>query len=244
MVEYQLPKLVTRVRFPSLALKTGTVSMNLKRLYIILLLFFITGCASVKTQEDKSVTGLPEPDRLGVYHKVNKGETLWRIAKTYNIPIDDIIRSNNIPNAAQVEVNQLVFIPNAFEVKKVVIDTADEKDDFIWPVKGKVIEYFNRSKGHKGINIEAEAGSMVNSTRKGTVVFADYLPGYGNTVIIDHADGYHSVYSNNDELQIKLGDYVNRNSPIAKIGSGDKLAYLHFQIRKHTIEDNPLFYLP
>ena len=85
---------------------------------------------------------------------------------------------------------------------------------------------------------------MVKAARTGRVVFADYLSGYGYTVILDHLDGLYSVYARNSKLLVKLGELVLRNRNIAQIGRSGNLAYLHFQIRKKSIEDNPLYYLP
>lgn len=194
-----------------------------------------------------SLTLPPKPK--GVYHKVTKKETLWRIAKTYNKSIKEIIESNNIPNVAQIEVNQLVFIPGATEVKKVQFNNATSADNgnFVWPLKGKILTHFHAKREggvSRGIDIKARQGDIVKASRSGEVVFADYLPGQGHMIILDHADGFYTVYSRNAELLVGLGDRVNKNQPIAHVGQLDRLAYLHFQIRKNDKEDNPLYYLP
>ena len=210
-------------------------------------LVLIAGCVSLETQEEISVREFVRPERKGIYHKVKEGETLWRIAKTYHVPIKDIIRTNNIPKVAKIEKNQLVFIPGANAVLDISLDVDKAQNEFIWPVKGKVIRYFhNRQDGrvNKGIDIRAHEGDMVKAARTGRVVFADYLSGYGYTVILDHLDGLYSVYARNSKLLVKLGELVLRNRNIAQIGRSGNLAYLHFQIRKKSIEDNPLYYLP
>ena len=71
------------------------------------------------------------------------------------------------------------------------------------------------------------------------------IPGdYGNTVILDHLDGYFTVYSNNARILVNLGDVVLKGKEIAQIGRRNDLAALHFEIRRNSIEDNPLYYLP
>ena len=208
---------------------------------------FIGGCVSLETQKETPIDHLPEPDRKGVYHKVGSGESLWRIAKTYDVSIDDIIRVNNIPKAAMIEKDQLVFIPGADFVRKIEIKTDDRQNEFIWPVRGKIIKYFRESSGNqasKGIDIKTQEGEQVKAARTGRVVFADYLSGYGYTVILDHEDGFHSVYARNAKLLVRLDDYAFKNTPIAHVGRSNNLAYLHFEIRKNAIEDNPLYYLP
>ncbi len=183
----------------------------------------------------------------GVYHKVLPGETIWRIAKTYNVTIDDIIKSNNIPNVAQIEKGQLILIPGAERVKSIALSPMKKDTDFIWPVKGKILSYFGDHKGSiskKGIDIQSSEGDTVCASRSGTVVFADYLSGYAYTVILDHTDGYFSVYSNNLKLLVNLNDSVEQGKPVAQVGKSGDLAFLHFQIRKDAVADNPLFFLP
>ena len=207
----------------------------------------MTGCISLQTQEEIAVTKSPAPIRQGIYHKVKKGETLWRIAETYDVSVSNIARVNNIPKAAKIEKNQLVFIPGARKVLDIILDAGHSQNDFIWPIKGKVIKYFHERYGNavnKGIGIKARVGDEVKAARTGRVVFADYLSGYGYTVILDHSDGFHSVYANNSKLFVKLGELVLKNTALARVGHNRNLAYVHFQIRKKSIEDNPLYYLP
>lgn len=224
------------------------VDKNLVRTgWLIVLLMLAGGCVSIETPREVVVEHLPEPERTGVYHKVKKGETLWRIAKTYNVSIGDIIRVNNIPKAATIERNQLVFIPGVVSVKEVVTAADDSQNEFIWPVQGKVIKYFHERNGEqvsKGIDIKTQEGTEVKAARAGRVVFADYLSGYGFTVILDHNDGFHSVYARNAKLLVKLDEYAIKDMSIAQVGRSSDLACLHFEIRKNAIEDNPLFYLP
>ncbi len=207
----------------------------------------VGGCVSVQERKEYLATDLPEPDRSGIYHKVKKGETLWRVAKAYNVAIDDIIRTNYIPNAAKVEENQLVFIPGAHAPQEVLAEEDDTQDDFIWPLKGKVVGYFhdtNAGRFNKGIDIQAYEGETVKATRKGRVVFADYLSGYGYTVILGHTGDFYSIYARAAKVLVGLNDSVRQGEEIAQIGSADDLAYLHFEIRKGSMEDNPLYYLP
>lgn len=213
----------------------------------LLFIFLFSGCATLEPDLEYVLTEFPEPERSGIYHKVKPHETLWRIAKTYNVSIDDIIKTNNIPNAAQVEKEQLVFIPGAYTVKEIIIDTDENKNDFIWPVKGKVIHYFKQRYGqqiNKGIDIQTTEGQTVVASRTGRVVLADYLMGYGYTIILDHSDGFLSVYAQNAKILVKLGDLVFKHNEISHVAKNGQLAYLHFEIRKNTIEDNPLYYLP
>ncbi len=211
------------------------------------LLMFMAGCISLETQEEIAIKEIPKPIRQGIYHKVKKGETLWRIAKTYKVSISAIAQANKIPKAAKIEKNQLVFIPGAKKTFDIIQDVDYAQNEFVWPIKGKVIRYYHVRYGNminKGIDIKARVGDEVKAARTGRVVFADYLSGYGYTVILDHSDGFHSVYARNSKLLVELGDLVLKNNVLAHVGHSRNLAYLHFQIRKKSIEDNPLYYLP
>ena len=213
---------------------------------IIGIVFFLSGCATTKVKTQYALE-YPEPEEKGIYHKIKPGETLWRIAQSYDVTIEDIIKANNVPDAARIEKDQLLFIPGATEVKEIILDTEETKKEFIWPVAGKVIQYFRQIQGssfHQGIDIETEKGNVIRAARTGRVVFANYLPGYGSTVILDHQDGFFSVYGHTARLLVKRGDFVLKNKDIALAGESLKGSYLHFQIRRGSTEDNPLYYLP
>jgi len=217
--------------------------------FYLLLIFFTVGCRTTEIQEFYYTSKIPDSKEVkkGIYHKVGKGETLWRIAKTYDKAIEDIVKVNNIPDVAQIENNQLIFIPGASEAEDIILDTENKEKDFIWPIKGKVIKYFNTSAGHKknkGIDIKATEGQLVKAARTGRVVFADKLSGYGKTVILDHRDGYFSVYANNSKLLVALNNFVLKNKEIAYAGTKNQLTFLHFEIRKNSKEENPFHFLP
>ena len=182
-----------------------------------------------------------------VYHRVEKGETLWRISRAYNVDLDEIVSINRVSDATSIEIGQLIFIPHRQKQQHV---SYGESDDFNWPLKGKVISVFGstyENRLNKGINIQPNASSDVSASRSGKIVFcADNFEGYGKTIIIDHGDGFFTVYARNAQVFVKAGENVTRGVIIAKAGSygKDKNTYLHFQIRKGDVAKNPYFYLP
>ncbi len=221
----------------------------------VLCLSAMAGCATVHkppvvpTGETAIHETRETRERKGIYHKVMKGETLWRIAKTYKTSPDDIIQANNIPNAASIEENQLLFIPGADAVQKVPLPAASVgKDaDYLWPLKGRIVSYFEDRKGaakNPGIDIKGGEGDIVRASRDGRVVFADRLSGYGFTVIIDHSDGFFTVYGHAARLLVSLGAYVFRGEKIAQLSSDGPASFMHFELRKGDIAKNPLHYLP
>jgi lipoprotein YgeR len=230
---------------------------KLQILFLIVSFGMLAGCA---TEEYKPMptpieTGAPPPAAAqGIYHKVAAGQTLWQIAQAYGVGVDDIIKSNNIPNGSTLEVGQLLFIPGAQEVKSVAqpppatAGVDNNKNGFIWPIKGKIIAYFNDplSAGvvNHGIDIQAQPGDTVQATREGDVVLADYISGYGDVVMINHGDGFISVYAHNATLLVKLGQHVYKGDALAQVGQIGNHSLEHFEIRRGSQATNPLYYLP
>ncbi len=245
MVECQLPKLNVAGSIP--VPRFGFLFMPLKRFYLyicVILSLLIYGCAA-----PHEAIRIDQPqNKEGVYHKVQPKETLWRIAQVYAIPVDEIVRANNIPDAAHIQENQLIFIPRATGQKQTVSSQeAFGAQDFKWPIKGKIVAYFGDAKSswvNNGIDIKSEPEQKIFPARGGEVVFVDYLSGYGHTVIIDHGDGYQTVYGKNASTLVSVGEYVTLETPIAMVGGDDALAFLHFEIRKDSTPKNPLHFLP
>jgi len=223
----------------------------IKIFFFVSFLGLLAGCA---TTEYKPMPTLPPEaatpaKKEGIYHKVVRGQTLWQVAEAYGVSINDIIQSNNIPNGSALEVGQLLFIPGAKVAQDISEHTVDNnKDQFIWPLHGKVVVYFDDPIGintvSHGIDIQAQAGDTVQAAREGNVVLADYMSGYGQTVMVDHQDGFITVYARNAKLLVKLGDHVFKGDAIAEVGQIGSRVVEHFEIRHGSQATNPLYYLP
>ncbi|MDW7674645.1 MAG: peptidoglycan DD-metalloendopeptidase family protein [Bacillota bacterium] len=98
---------------------------------------------------------------------------------------------------------------------------------------------------HTGIDIAAPSGVNIVATDFGTVVYADWLGGYGKTVIIDHGKGMSSLYAHQSTILVKVGDEVARGDVIGKIGSTGQSTgpHLHFEVRINGTHTNPWAYL-
>ncbi|MFA5118229.1 MAG: LysM peptidoglycan-binding domain-containing M23 family metallopeptidase [Candidatus Omnitrophota bacterium] len=181
---------------------------------------------------------------------MEKSETLWKLSKTYNIDLDEIIKINKITDVTNIEIGQLIFIPARPVQERSTQPNTFASDDFIWPLQGKTVALFGDSFDNminKGINIAPLRNQDVVASRGGKVVFcSDNFLCFGKTIIIDHTDGFSTVYARNAELLVKTGEYVKRGALIAKAGQAgrDKNIFLHFEIRKGHIPRNPYFYLP
>jgi len=218
--------------------------------FILAFSVLLAGCVSTTPPPALSTTAIPKPpqDSAIIYHYTQKGETLWRIAKKYNVDIDELLKLNHISDCTKIETGQLIFIPRSRNGQDSSSHNLNN-EDFIWPLKGRIISRFgdkNESVINKGIDIQAPYGREVVASRSGIVSFCDEkLKSFGKTVIIDHGDGFLTVYARNSDLFVKAGDKVSQGTLIAKVGSAgkDKTSFLHFEIRKGHTPQNPYYYL-
>lgn len=126
---------------------------------------------------------------------------------------------------------------------------ARQKGRLPWPLKGKVLHnYGTRQTGQinwKGMVIDANYGQSIKAVYSGTVVFADYLRGYGLVVLLDHGKGDMTLYGFNQSLLKKEGDKVAAGESIALAGDtgGQSRPSLYFEIRRNSKTQNPKHWL-
>lgn len=118
-------------------------------------------------------------------------------------------------------------------------------NSFRWPVKGRVISGFGTRPdgGHNdGIDVAVPQGTSVKAAENGVVAYSgNELKGYGNLVLIRHANNWVSAYANNEELLVKRGDKVRRGQIIAKAGATGAVSQpqVHFELRKGSRPVDP-----
>jgi murein DD-endopeptidase MepM/ murein hydrolase activator NlpD len=113
--------------------------------------------------------------------------------------------------------------------------------NFRWPARGRVISGYGAS-GNEGINIAVPEGTPVKAAEEGTVAYAGSdVKGYGNLVLIRHANGYVSAYAHNGDISVKPGEKVKRGQVVAKSGQSGNVTspQLHFEIRKGATPVDP-----
>lgn len=114
-----------------------------------------------------------------------------------------------------------------------------------WPVKGKINRSFGSRKQDylkwKGVLMAAPLGRQVKTIHNGTVLFSDWLKGYGLVTVIDHGEGYMSLYGHNQALLKSVGERVETGEPIALVGQsgGQSQPALYFEIRHNGQAVNP-----
>ena len=109
-----------------------------------------------------------------------------------------------------------------------------------WPIPGTILARFGQSRAGaqvrwQGIQLAAPAGTTVRSVYHGRVVFSDWLPGHGLLIIVDHGEGYMSLYGHNEALLKDSGDWVAPGEAIAQVGDsgGQSQTALYFEIRRN-----------
>ena len=121
---------------------------------------------------------------------------------------------------------------------------------FRWPVEGQLVANFgeaDRDQFNEGINIAAPRGTAILAADNGVVAYAgNELRGYGNLVLLRHADGWVTAYAHADEILVSHGDSVQAGQRIATVGNSGAVSepQLHFEIRRGSDSVNPLDHLP
>ncbi|MGB3871627.1 MAG: peptidoglycan DD-metalloendopeptidase family protein [Stenotrophomonas sp.] len=118
-----------------------------------------------------------------------------------------------------------------------------------WPLSGNLLaRYGGRlpdGRTSNGVLIGAPAGSTITAVADGTVVFSDWMTGYGMILIVDHGNGYMSLYAHNDTLLRDAGARVRRGEAVARVGSsgGQGVPALYFELRRNGQPVNPSTWL-
>jgi len=128
-------------------------------------------------------------------------------------------------------------------------ETTSALPTFRWPVRGKVIAGYGaktNGKSNDGINVAVPEGTPVKAAEDGVVAYSgNELKGYGNLILVRHANGYVTAYAHASELLVKRGDTIKRGQVIAKSGQSGEVGspQLHFEIRKGSQPVDPLQFL-
>lgn len=221
---------------------------------ILLILNILSSCS--KSPYIKRSYLIKTATPKGIYHTIEKGQTLWRICKAYEVEMQEVAEINDITDPSQIWVGQRIFIPGAKKVLKIKPFNGEwrpepkivkSKGRFFWPVKGKVTSRYGIRKGrkHDGIDIAAPVGTIVLAGDSGKVIYRGRLRGYGKILILRHRENYVTVYAHLKEWLVRKDRRVKRGEAIARVGITGKTSggHLHFEIRFRDRTRNPLFYL-
>jgi murein DD-endopeptidase MepM/ murein hydrolase activator NlpD len=198
----------------------------------------------------------------GVLHTVGPGETVESIAELYEIPAADIIayESNNLEFPYRLQPETEILIPGAkigqfyWTAPKEVAGSGGQQwavrgtGTYVWPVTGRCVTNFYWY-GHPGLDVSLAIGSPVVASDRGTVTWASWASGpyfdYGNLIVINHGNGYETLYAHLNSINVYPGQVVEQGQYIGASGNTGRSSgpHIHFEIRYNDFRDNPLNYL-
>lgn len=182
----------------------------------------------------------------GVKYTVKKGDTLASIAKTMHGDAEEIAQFNGLSSGASLAVGTELIIPDG-EIAVPVVAKAPARSSgsssvsaspvsagaYIRPVAGVRTQGIH---GYNGVDIGAPTGTPVVASAAGTVIISrqgGWNGGYGNYIVIEHANGTQTLYAHNSENAVGIGEYVVQGQVIGYVGATGKATgpHLHFEIR-------------
>lgn len=185
------------------------------------------------------------PNKNVTLHKISKKDTINRIIKKYYVsPRDLIIFDSDLNNKddcnyCPLPINGFIAIPQL------------KKEKFIWPTRKKpyIVSGFgyrhnpfkhSQTEYHLGFDIKARFESIL-AAKPGRVVYSGWWGGYGRTVVIEHADGFKTVYAHLRNMKVRRGAYVRQYYKIGISGNTGRSTgpHLHFEIIKNNEHVNP-----
>jgi murein DD-endopeptidase MepM/ murein hydrolase activator NlpD len=123
----------------------------------------------------------------------------------------------------------------------------ESSGDLDWPTSGIVTSWFGPRWGrvHNGLDIAAASGTQIYAAQSGTVIQSSAYGGYGNMIVIDHGDGFTTVYAHLSEYSVSTGESVSRGAAIGAMGCTGSCTgpHLHFETRVNGVPQNPMLYL-
>ena len=200
----------------------------------------------------------------GVLHTVAPGDTLDTIAKKYSVQVSDIVGYawNHLdPQNPTLTLGQKLIVPNGtgpeppkpasppdeapLEYGGPSANAPHGFGRFIWPITGMITQGFWRY--HRAIDIGSYIGNPIKAADAGYVAIAGWSnEGYGYYVVLDHRNGYQTLYAHMSRILVAAGQSVSQGETIGLVGStGNSTGpHLHFEIHFDGIQENPFNYLP
>jgi len=181
------------------------------------------------------------PDTEGTFIKVRKGDTISSICKKYDVEMTDLVNANPGVDIQHLRIGERLFVPGSGALKQLF--------RFAWPVLGRISSrygyryhpIFHRRMMHTGLDIAARTGTPVRAALAGRVTFAGWKGGLGKTIVLEHPNGYETLYGHCWKILVKRGQTVKRGEVIAKVGNTGISTgpHVHFEVRKNGKRINP-----
>lgn len=216
---------------------------------------------TLKAANDNLSTDIHQGDQLvilpskGMLHTADMGDTLWSIANAYSVGVADIMAANS-KTGEELSIGEKLFIPGGkkAQISERQLARADNPvsrsvgERFTSPAAGELTSGFGYRWGrqHSGIDIANDVGTRIRAARSGRVVYAGWYSGYGYTVMIEHDQGYTTLYGHLSEISVQNDQYIKGGQVIAYMGNtGNSTGpHLHFEVIKNGVPINPYNVLP
>ncbi len=195
----------------------------------------------------------------GAYHSVVSGDTLQSIADYYKVTVEDISNCelNDIPKDGKLSIGLQLVIPGGEKpyVPRTVVhydgpvpsDASRGTGVFGWPTSGKITCGWLCYPGHHAIDIGNVAGTPIYAADSGYVAQVGWSDvGYGKMILIDHGNGFQTLYAHLHVLLVEQGTSVAKGTLIGKMGATGNATgpHLHFEVILNKKRRNPFLYLP
>lgn len=185
-----------------------------------------------------------------------KAQVLKQLAHTINAQRHEIKKlsrdekrlSRLLQGLASLQVQRSTVLANNIQLPNALEGSfASLKGRLRLPVRGEVLNRYGVNRADtglvwKGLFIHANEGAEVHAVANGAVIFADWLRGFGNLIILDHGSGYISLYANNQSLLKRVGDTVRGGDYIATVGNsgGNESSGLYYELRLNSRPFDPM----
>ena len=176
-------------------------------------------------------------ERQGILHEV-----LQKMQSTHTTKQKLTLDRDNLESVLARLENSVLTLPTPDQLQPL----SERKGQLQMPSQGRISQYFGQARVKdkvywKGLLIDAPTGTPVHSIHYGRVVFADWLRGFGLLIIINHGDGFMSLYGHNQVIYPQLGDWILTGESIAEVGNsgGLRRSGLYFEIRQAGLPVDP-----
>lgn len=213
----------------------------------------------LKSNKLKSGTKLKIPPITGIVHQVEPGDTIYTVAKKYGVKAQNIVNFpfnefkdesfNLIANSTLIIPDGILYeqsngpIPDTYAFAKVV-EGVQGSSNFIWPTRGVITQY--PTAYHMAFDIADNASPPILASDAGTVIYSGCFSwGYGCHIIIDHNNGYKTLYGHLSRRDVEQGNVVSQGQQIGAMGSTGRSTgiHLHFEVRQGNVILNPQAFL-
>ena len=200
---------------------------------LLILTFVLVSCSSHKP---------------GQHFYLTNNQHIDKLSKRYNLSISEIKQANP---GKKLVAGEWIFLPYKGRViaslgGSFVADRYYGKKIFSWPVPSsrRISSYFGRRgrRHHDGIDIPAKRGTHFIAATDGRVLFNGRLRGYGKTIIVSHANNFHTVYAHLNRSFVRKGEVVSSGQVLGQVGNTGRSSgsHLHFEVRKNNKILNPI----